>query len=134
MNRILLALWLVVGLSVGPVYAQQPVVTTPRPVTTQNGTASNTITSTNTFQLVFAAATPGKYRTDCSIQNNGTHNMSVTEGLGITNSATQFAISSGTVSTLYPGGSYNCNNGSVALQGEIDITGTSGDAFYAAQY
>ena len=120
-----------------PSFAQQWVKTQPLPSTTLNGDKSSTITSTNTFQLVFASAangvapTPGLggERHGCSIQNNGTHNMYVNEG-----TATTSATTSNTWIVAPNGGLFNCNFGGVVLTGEIDITGTSGDAFVAKQF
>lgn len=111
--------------------AQQAVVTSPTGGTTSGGNASSTIVATGVFQLLFSAASPlaggASTRRGCTIQNNGTHNMYVTEGLGIAASTlTNSAI-------LAPGVPYYCTNGGVVLTGEIDITGTIGDAFYAAQ-
>lgn len=114
----------------------QPVQTQPAPASTAGGNASSTITSTNTFQQVFAAAgpsvsgagtTPG--RKGCTIENNGTHNMWVTEALSVAASTTALAV------VLQPTQVYSCETvAGIALQGQINITGTSGDSFYAAQY
>lgn len=113
------------------------VQTQPLPSTTTGGNASSTITTTNTFQLVWAA-TPNSFsvpvtsgtavRHGCSIQNNGTHNMYVSEGQGK-------ALASLTNSwVLAAGNTFSCNFNGVVLTGEIDITGTSGDAFFASQF
>lgn len=131
---------LVLVLLAGAAWAQQgppPVQTTPGPATSKGGNASSTIgTGGGTFQQVFAATGPStsgpgqqSFRKGCLIQNNGSHVMWVTEGLGTATSteakATQVQV----------GGSYNCETpAGVVLTGEIDITGTSGEAFYAAQY
>ena len=115
-----------------PAAAQQgqSVVTIPRAVSTKGANASGTIASTGVFQLLFAA-TPsspgGQPRAGCTIQNNGSHTMYVTEGLGTAASTTALAW------TLTAGQSANCQFGGVVLQGEVDITGTTGDSFYAAQ-
>lgn len=109
----------------------QPVTTLPAPATTAGGNASGTITSTNTFQLVFAATkqTPeSPQRRGCTIQNNGTHNMWVTEGYTVATATAANAV------VVPQAGIYYCSVNNIALTGEIDITGTSGDAFYAAQY
>ena len=119
-----------------PVHAQQWVKTQPLPGTTLGGDHSGTITTTNTFQIVMNASnsvtnpTPGfgSDRHGCSIQNNGTHNMYVNEGT---------PIASATLTNtwiLTPGSLYNCNFYGVVLTGEIDITGTSGDAFIAKSF
>lgn len=104
-------------------------VVRPLPSTTGGG-GSGTIAVTSTFQQVFAAisSTPGtKLRTSCTIINNGTHTMWVAEG---TNAASATTANSVPIS---PNQAYYCNNGLVILQGEIDITGTINDTFYAAQ-
>ena len=115
-----------------------PVVTTPVPVTSQGGNASGTITTTSTFQKIFPATAldtqssgPGVLpsRRGCTIQNNSTHTMYVTEGLGVTASTT------GNSAQISGGATFYCGAlGGPVLSGEIDITGTSGDAFYAVQY
>lgn len=117
--------------------AQQTVSTIPAPATSLGGNASGTIAVTGVFQKVFSGAanslapsvgSPGT-RHGCTVENNGTHSMYVTEALGI-------AASTATNSAVVAAGSaYYCTNvGGTVLTGEIDITGTSGDAFYAAQY
>lgn len=105
----------------------QPVQTIPSAVSTKGANASGTITSTGVFQIVFKATGPTQYRKGCTIQNNGTHTMYVTEGLGTASSTTSNSAQ------LAAGTSYNCQFGGMVLSGEIDITGTIGDAFYAAQ-
>ena len=120
-----------------PSLAQQWVKTQPLPSTTLNGDKSGTITTTNTFQIVFVAANNvvapipgfGADRHGCSIQNNGTHNMYVNEGTAIGSATT-----SNTWIVAPNGGLFNCNFAGVVLTGEIDITGTSGDAFVAKQF
>lgn len=115
----------------GPARSQQAVVTSPTGGTTSGGNASSTIVATGVFQLLFSAASSlqggASTRRGCTIQNNGTHNMYVTEGLGI---AASTLVNS---AILAPGVPYYCTWAGVVLTGEIDITGTIGDAFYAAQ-
>lgn len=133
-----LALALIFGLAFAAASgrAQTPVWTVPQPATTKGGNASSTITATSTFQLVFATTVPASSsgagvvatRRGCTIVNNGTHNMQVTEGLGVAASTAGLSV------TLLPGQAYYCAAGGTVLTGEIDITGTIGDAFYAAQY
>lgn len=113
-----------------PAWPQALVVTTPVAGTTAGTNNGSTTIGTGgtTFQLVFAAGTPANHRNGCTITNNGTHNMYVTEGIGAANSTTAKAY-------LLPAGQpYYCNAYGVVLIGELDITGTSGDSFYAAQY
>ena len=54
--------------------------------------------------------------------------MWVSEGLGVGSSTTPSSIE------IVPNQAYFCNWNGVVLFGEIDITGTIGDAFYAAQF
>lgn len=117
--------------------AQQQMQTLPSGATTNGGNASSTITSTGAFQLVWSGAgnsiapvvgTVGA-RHGCTIQNNGTHVMYVTEAIGVAASTTAKAAQ-----VPASGGVYHCADGVVVLVGEIDITGTAGDTFYAAQY
>lgn len=115
-------------------WAQTPVWTIPQPSTSAGGNASSTIIgpATTQFQQVFASTAanePIKQRKGCTIQNNGTHVMYVTEGLG-TAASTQ-AKAAQLVSS---GGTYYCVWQGTVLIGEIDIAGTSGDAFYAVQW
>lgn len=100
--------------------------------------ASSTITATNTFQSVFSAEGTDSARIGsgsaggvlgtryaCTIQNNGTHNMYVYPG----------AIASATLTNsiiLTPGNFFYCVTGVAVVSDPIAITGTSGDAFYAA--
>ncbi len=110
---------------------QQPVLTVPSPGSTLGGNASSTIASTGVFQNVWAASPAPSggagARKGCTIQNNGTHNMYVSEGQALASATTS------NTAVLGPGGMYNCNSAGIVLIGRIDITGTSGDAFYAAQ-
>jgi len=132
------ALALALALSVASAQAQQTVVTLPAPATSANGDASGTISpGGSTFQKVFGGAgnsvaptvgTSGA-RHGCSVQNNGTHSMYVTEGLGVSVSTltNSWVVLSG-------GGLFNCNFAGIVLTGEIDISGTLGDAFVAKQF
>ena len=129
----------IVGLVVAlasPAQAQQVDYNYPAPATSLGGDVSGTIAVTSTFQKLWGAANgslapvPGgtPTRKGCSVQNNGTHNMFVNEGT---------AIGSATTSNTWvvaAGALFNCNFGGVVLTGEIDITGTSGDAFVAKQF
>lgn len=129
-----LAAWLC-SLALLPAGAQQAVWTVPLPATTSGGNASTTIAVTNTFQLVFASTTvaPGSptsgvsSRHGCTIINQGTNTMWVTEGIGAAGSTKAKAV------VLAPSASFYCNWNGVVLVGEIDITGTAGDGFYATQ-
>lgn len=108
-----------------PALAQQaPVETYQHPVFTRN--ASGTIAVTSTFQSVFAATSSPARRMACAVQNNGSNNMYVFFG-------PIASASTGTSVVLVTGQSVNCNTSGAALQDQVSITGTSGDAFYAAQ-
>ena len=133
--------WIAIGLvaallAASPALAQQWVTTVPLPATTKGGEVSTTIVSTNVFQKVWGVAAnsgapganvPGT-RHGCSIQNNGTNNMYVSEGKTIATATTSNTW------VLAAGNLFNCNFNGIVLTGEIDITGTSGDAFFAAQF
>jgi len=120
MKAILVAALLIAPLAA---QAQQYVRTTPASTTTTD--ASGTISATNTFQKVLSSNVT---RSGCTIQNNGSHNMFVTENRGLSGSS----LTNSTI--LAPGGIYHCEVGGMVLTGEIDITGTAADAFYATQY
>lgn len=120
-----LGLALLLWALVVPSYAQNPVVTTPYAVTSSNN--SSTISVTNTFQSIWVANTGNRGRAGCTIQNNGTHNMNVFFG-PITN-----ATLNNSIVIAANGGYVLCVNGGIVLQDQVSITGTSGDAFFAAQ-
>lgn len=117
---------LVVGVMASCALGQVPVVTSPQPVSTSGGNGSTTIGSTGTFQKVWGANVA---RRGCTIVNKGANTMYVTEGLGVAASTQTLAAQ------VAVGGAFYCANpGGTVLTGEIDITGTTSDAFYAAQY
>lgn len=127
MKSHVIGLVLVMGL-MGPVGAQVPVVTAPSPTSTKGGNSSTTIgTGGGTFQLVFAGAAA---RRGCTIVNkSGSDDMWVTEGIGVGGSSETLGA------LVLPGYAWYCANpGGTVLTGEVDITGTAGDGFYAAQY
>lgn len=102
------------------------------PATTLNGNASGTITTTSTFQQVFAA---NSLRKGCRIQNNGAAAMYVAEGVTAAAATTAgtgkaFQIPSGST----PPSTFYCENYGAVLTGIISITGTTTQAFYAVQY
>ena len=122
----LLAIAFVAMLS-GYVHAQSQVRTLPFAVISQN--SSSTIASTGVFQSIWTAnsASPNnKQRAGCSIQNNGTHVMYVFFG-PIASATTSNSFQIGAGQTIY------CNNNPIILQDQVSITGTTGDAFVAAQ-
>jgi hypothetical protein len=107
--------------------AQQPVITQPYAVVSVN--ASGTIASTGVFQSIWTALTTNPNspkRASCTVQNNGTHTMYVF--FGPIASAT-----TGTSVALAAGQAVNCSVGGTVLQDQVSITGTSTDAFFAAQ-
>lgn len=105
-------------------FAQTPVVTQPYNVNSYN--SSGTITVTNTFQSIWIKNTASRGRAGCTVQNNGTNAMYVY--FGDIASATK-----GASVVLTTGQAVSCNNGGVVLQDQVSVTGTSGDAFFAAQ-
>lgn len=131
----MLGLGLGLGLAL-PALAQQAVWTVPQPATSAGGNASGTITGTNSFKLLFAGtslapgASPagGGPRHGCTVINQSTRNMYVSEG------KTAATATTGSSVTLAAGQAYYCNWNGTVLVGEIDIAGTDGDAYYAAQY
>lgn len=105
-------------------HAQNPVITQPYVVTSSN--ASGTISVTNTFQSIWVADTTITGRVACTIQNNGTNSMWVFFG-PIANAT------KGTSVVLSAGDRAYCGINGVILHDQVSITGTSGDAFYAAK-
>ena len=104
--------------------AQSPVITQAYGVTTKN--SSSTIGSTGVFQSLWAATVLPQRRAACTVQNNGTHTMYVFFG-PIASATTATSI------TLAAGQSVTCNTTGSTLQDQVSITGTTSDAFYAAQ-
>ncbi len=106
-----------------PLFAQQSVFTLPSTRITANNSA--TISVTNTFQEIWPIRTG---RTDCSIQNNSAANvMYVFIG----------PIASATLAKsvkLAVGQALICSVGGIVPTDAVNITGTSGDAFYAATW
>lgn len=124
MKRLLLGLVLALGVSFA--FAQSPVTTVPYGVTSSHN--SNSVTSTNTFQSVFAASTGNTGRSGCIIQNNGSNTMYVYFG-PIANAVTNDSVKLSTSQSL------NCESvAGVVVKDQVSITGTSGDRYYAAQY
>lgn len=106
--------------------AQNPVITQPYPVNSLNN-VSTTITVTNTFQSLWIADLSPTGRSSCAIQNKGTADpMYVYFG----------AIAGATIARsvkLVTNAVLNCSVFGIVLKDQVSITGTSGDAFYAAQ-
>lgn len=105
--------------------AQNPVITQPYPVNTDN--ASSTIANTNTFQSVWIQDTNTTGRTACTIQNNSTSNKMYVFFGPIANATISNSV------TLSPGDRCYCHTGEVILKDQVSITGTSGDIYYAAR-
>ena len=126
MRKILLALSLLALTT--SAFAQSPVVTQPKQVVTTSN-ASSTIEVTNTFQSIWSADVQPTLRTGCTVQNNSASNsMWVFFGpVANATKAKSVVLSSG-------GMSVNCatKTGTV-LTDQVSITGTSGDAFFAAK-
>ena len=125
--KILKALAVIWGVVLAtPLYAGDfPVTTYPQGRSTVN--VSSTITTTNTFQSLFPVVVGGisAQRASCTIQNNGTHTMYVFAG----------PIANATLanSVQVPAGQFfYCYTGVITISDQISITGTAGDAFYAA--
>ena len=115
----------------GPTLAQSTpntTITVPVPATSAGGNNSGTITATGTFQKIFGAAPTSTPRHGCLVQNNGAASMDVSEGktAGTATAATSYVIAAGA--------SWSCGQGGAVLQGEIDITGTATQVFYAVQF
>lgn len=102
--------------------AQSPVLTLPSTRTSTN--ASSTIGVTNTFQSVFAANT---LRTSCTIQNNASSNAMYVFFGAIASATTGASVK------LAAGQSVNCSVNGIVLTDQVSVTGTSSDAFFAAQ-
>jgi len=128
MNRIILV-WLALVCAVSFAAAQSPVITQPYVVETNN--ASSTITVTNTFQQVWLTSSNTRGRAGCTLQNKGSNAMYVY----FANAGETISNATIAKSVMLPsqGSNTSCNNGGLVLKGSVFITGTSGDAFYAAQ-
>jgi hypothetical protein len=128
---IAIVLWLLLIYGIKAAFAQgigpNPVTTYPyMGATTYN--ASSTVAVSNTFQSVFPTLiSTNQHRVSCILQNNSAANsMFVFFG----------PIASATLTNsikLSPGTSVSCVAGGMALQDQVSVTGTAGDAFYAAQ-
>lgn len=135
------------GALAGVAAAQSPVQPIPAPLSPVDG--SGTISSTNTFQSVFAAQGP-----QAASYNTTTGN--VTEGVlrrGCliinTSNSVQYvffgAIASATTPKSVPlnaatadgsaGGSVSCERNDIGtVQSQVSITGTAGETFFAIRY
>lgn len=123
MKYLFITLLLIVGISNG--FAQQPVITKAYPVTSSN--SSSTIAVTNTFQSIWIADTSTTGRSSCAIQNKGTADPMYVYFGAIAGATIGKSIKLTTNAVL------NCSVFGAILKDQVSITGTSGDAFYAAQ-
>lgn len=121
MKRLWLSLFLLIA-SVSYSLAQTPVVTQTSKFS--NANASADISSTNTFQSIWAS---NSNRNDCVIQNNGAASMYIYFG-AIASATTPNSLS------LAANGTFRCANSGIVVSDQISITGTSGQRFFAIQY
>jgi len=126
MRKSAIGLGLLAALIGAVAFAQQPVTVFPTPLTTTRGSAI--IASTNTFQSVFAAATPragSRGRSACQVVNNSSTTLWVFVG-PIASATTPTALS------LAQHGQWNCELAAgTIVQDQISVTGTSGASFFA---
>lgn len=127
MKKLIIGLFLTLcaaSMAYGQSTPVNPVTTMPYGVLSHND--SGTIAATNTFQSIWTASTNNRGRAGCTVQNNGTNAMYVFFG----------PIASATIGKsvkLAAGLAVNCVGSGIVLQDQVSITGTSGDAFFAAQ-
>jgi hypothetical protein len=101
--------------------------------------SQGTIASTGVWQRVLPAAGSATARSNCIIQDTGTHAMSIFFGPAApaTNATVGFPLAAATTSGSFNvgGGWITCGNmGGGLTNGPVWITGTSGDTFeYASQ-
>lgn len=118
-----------------PALAQTAVQTYPSPATTRGGAGTNTISGSAFVQLWPATpANPqgGPSRKGCTIVNYSTsHTLSISEGATVD----EVTATTGLAVVLQPGDKYYCGIvGGIALQGQINVAGTNGETYFAAQY
>ena len=121
--RFLLALLLWASCAFSAI-AQTVVKTQPLAVNSSN--SSSTIAVTNTFQSIWSQSTTQRGRAGCTIVNYGTNTMWVYFG-AIANATKANSIQLAANQPVY------CQVFGTVLQDQVSITGTSGDAFFAAQ-
>lgn len=102
-----------------------PVTTMPYGVISHND--SGTIAVTSTFQSIWAASANNRGRAGCTVQNNSASNVMYVFFGPIASATTGKSVK------LSVGQSVACLVGGIVLQDQVSITGTSGDAFFAAQ-
>lgn len=110
--------------------ASGPVTTWAAPVLSGHGDGS--VTTTDTFQQIWAATSVAQPRVGCLVLNNSTHRQWVYFGTSPTK-ATAIPLEPASAANAQ-GGGVNCVTGAGgALQDQVWITGTSGDTFVALQ-
>lgn len=119
-----LALLLFLALGVSLAYAQNPVITQPKNITTSN--ASSTIAVTNTFQSIWAASASTTGRVGCTVVNYGSNTMWVYFG-DISGATKAKSIQLAVGQAVY------CTNqgGTIVARDQVSITGTAAEAFVA---
>lgn len=106
-------------------FGQSPMLTQPYGVKSTIASPL-TVTTTGTFQTLWTTSTNNRGRAGCIVQNQSTHTQYVYFGTPAT------ALSANAIQ-LAAGQSLTCTAGGIVAQDTVSITGTSGDAFYAAQ-
>lgn len=114
-----IAIW---ALGASFAFAQNPVVTQP---SLRTATLSgSSISVTNTFQTVYPI---NDRRLGCVVQNKNARNMYINFVSRATATISNSAL-------LVPGASAGCTLYGTVLTGEVSITGTATDEYYASQY
>lgn len=117
-GRISLAVGLAVVLMAGTVMAGQ-VSPTPAADVSHNGTATGSAVT-----VLQDGSSGTQYRTDCHLQNNGTHVMYYQFGTpGVVVPATTASLQ------LQPGFDMYCNNGVTISSTALSVLGTVGDTY-----
>lgn len=127
MIRLVFGVLLALVLTEAMAQSNQPVTTYSLNVASKTPNASSTITVTNTFQVVFTPSTTQNKRQGCTIVNYGTNTMWVYFG-----QPTDTPTKANSVQ-LVQNQPVSCATGNAVLNDQVWITGTSGDAFFAAQ-
>ncbi|SRR6266852_6543588 len=117
-----LLVFLIILLFPSLAFAQGNIITSPSGLVIPDN-ESSTISVTNTFQTVFSASVGRKA---CTIQNNGGNTMYVYFNSDIATIAKSVKLNVG--DRAY------CDNNNTVIRGAVQITGTSGDAYYATQW
>lgn len=116
---------LLAAVFVSSAFAQAPTITTPYGTLTTNNSSTITTGVGGAFQQIWAQSTASRGRVGCTVQNNGSNPMYVYFG----------AIADATVAKavkLAVGQAVSCTIGGIVLKDQVSISGTVGEAFYAA--